>query len=65
VFHCEADDGCIIEMNGAVILRDNIPEKEDDTKDFLQDKKIVFEKVIEGEKYDTFIKPKKAEDEPR
>jgi len=37
-------------MNGAVILRDNIPEKEEDTKDFLQDKKSVFEKVIEGEK---------------
>jgi len=49
MFHCEADDGCIIEMNGEVILRDSIPEEKEDKKDFLQEKKKTFEKALTGD----------------
>lgn len=64
-FTCETDDGCIIEMNGSVVLRDNIPEKEEDKKDFLQFKKKEFDKVLAGTDFENFIKPKTAEDPPR
>jgi len=64
-FTCESDDGCIIEMNGSVVLRDNIPETEDDTHDFLQIKKKQFDKSLSGTDFENFIKPKTAEDPPR
>jgi len=45
-FHCEADDGCIIEINNTVILNDNMPENSN--KDFLADKRKQFLAALSG-----------------
>lgn len=45
-FHCEADDGCSIEINNTVILRDNMPEE--NNKDLLTEKRKQFLAALGG-----------------
>ena len=60
-FFCESDDGCVIELNNSVILRDNVPEGK--TTDYLQYKRQLLARKIKDGEWDDFIKPPSL-DEP-
>lgn len=63
VFTCEADDGCIVELNGMVIIQDNLSTEPE--KDLLKPFKTVMTQEIAAGEWKNFIAVRGSKDPPR
>lgn len=61
MFECDSDDGCVVNINDSIIIRDAIPESP--SNDLIQSHRDVMDSYIEESKWTDFIRPRTM-DEP-
>lgn len=61
IFECESDDGCIVEINNSIVIRDSLPEVP--SSDLIQSQRDVMEEYIQKAEWTEFIRPRTM-DEP-